>query len=67
MVPFAAAGTAGWAAAGLILWIFFGHWLTEHGHRDWLWICLAGFLLGLVMLAVMIRHDARRRHRRSVR
>jgi hypothetical protein len=66
MVPFVVAGMAVWAAVGLVLLVFFRGWLSEHGHTDWLWTCLAGFLLGFVGLAVMIRHDANRR-RRSVR
>jgi hypothetical protein len=65
MVPFVVAGLAGWAVAGLVLLIFFHDWLAEHGHLDWLWICLAGFLIGLPGLAIMIRHDAQRRQRRS--
>jgi hypothetical protein len=59
MVPFAVGGLVVWAVAGLVL-LFFRGWLAEHGHTDWLWICLAGFLVGLPGLAVMIRHDSRR-------
>lgn len=66
MVPFALAGLALWAVAGLVL-LLFRDWLTEHGHTNWLWICLAGFLVGLPGLAVMIRHDANRRRRRAGR
>jgi hypothetical protein len=62
MVPFAVGGMVLWAAVGLVLLILRG-WLTERGHGNWLWICLAGFLLGLPGLAVMIRHDANRRRR----
>ncbi|HEX6968807.1 MAG TPA: DUF2530 domain-containing protein [Micromonosporaceae bacterium] len=64
MVPFALAGMAGWAVAGLVLLIFFRDRLAATGRLDWLWICLAGFLLGLLGLAVMIPYDARRRQRR---
>lgn len=60
MVPFAVAGIAAWAVAGLVLSIFFRGWLAEHGNLDWLWICLAGFLFGFLGLAVMSKHDARR-------
>lgn len=63
MVPFAVAGLAIWAVAGLVLLIFFRDWLTAHGHGNWLWICLAGFLVGLPGLAVMLRYDANRRRR----
>jgi hypothetical protein len=67
MVPFAVAGIVAWAVAGLVLLIFFRGWLDDHGHENWLWTCLAGFLIGFLGLAVMIRHDAgtRRRQRDS--
>jgi hypothetical protein len=64
MVPFAVAGTLAWAGAGLVL-LPFRNWLARHHHTNWLWICLAGVLLGLVGLAMMIRRDARRRARRQ--
>ena len=59
MVPFAVVGIVVWAIAGLVL-LLMRDWLAEHGRLNWLWICLAGFLLGFLGLAVMIRHDARR-------
>jgi hypothetical protein len=65
MVPFALAGMAAWALVGLVLLVFFRGWLADHGHTNWLWICLAGFLLGIPGLLVMFRHDANRRARRS--
>ncbi len=65
MVPFAVAGLIAWAAIGLVLLAFFRDWLRANGHLDWLWICLAGFLVGWPGLAVMARHDARRRRRLS--
>ena len=58
MVPFAIGGIAVWAVVGLIL-------LAVGANGDWLWICLAGFLLGFPGLAVMIKHDANRRRRRA--
>ncbi|WP_346776001.1 DUF2530 domain-containing protein [Micromonospora sp. HNM0581] len=64
MVPFALAGMAAWAVAGLAL-LFFHDRLVATGHEDWLWICLAGFLWGFPGLAVMMRHDANRRRRRA--
>ncbi|MBN1174238.1 MAG: DUF2530 domain-containing protein [Micromonosporaceae bacterium] len=64
MVPFALAGLAIWAVAGLIA-LAVRPWLDEHDHESWLWICLAGFLLGLPGLATMVRHDARRRPHRE--
>jgi uncharacterized membrane protein len=65
MVPFAVGGIVAWAVIGLVLWLFFRDWLADHGHTGWLWTCLAGFLWGFPGLAVMIRHDARRRARRK--
>lgn len=61
MVPFALGGLAAWAVAGLVL-LLAKDWLERTGHTNWLWICLAGFLLGLPGLALMLRHDARRGH-----
>ncbi|WP_422774585.1 DUF2530 domain-containing protein [Plantactinospora sp. WMMC1484] len=67
MVPFAVAGIVVWAAVGLVLLIFFRGWLADTGRENWLWICLAGVVVGFPGLAVMIRHDANRRRRRSGR
>jgi hypothetical protein len=64
MVPFAVGGMIGWAVAGLALLPFRG-WLAAHGHTNWLWICLAGFLLGFPGLATMLVHDRNRRRRRA--
>ncbi len=65
MVPFALAGMAAFGVAGLILLPFHG-WLSDHGHTDWLWTCVAGFLLGIPGLLTMLRHDANRRRRRAL-
>ena len=65
MVPFALAGLGAFAVAGLLGLVFRG-WLAQHGHTDWLWICVAGFLIGLVGLATMTRYDAHRRARRAL-
>lgn len=67
MVPFALAGLAIWAVVGLTLLVFFRDWIVTNGNESWLWTCLAGFLWGLPGLAVMMRHDANRRRRRTVR
>jgi hypothetical protein len=64
MVPFAVGGLAAWAVAGVVL-LSLRDRLAEQGHTNWLWISLAGFLLGLPGLAVMIRHDAGRQRRRG--
>lgn len=58
MVPFAVAGIVVWAVVGLVVLAFF-----RDGRENWLWTCLAGFVLGFPGLAVMIRHDANRRRR----
>jgi hypothetical protein len=58
MVPFAVGGIVAWAVAGLVL-------LLLGAPSDWLWICLAGCLVGFPGLAVMIKHDANRRRRHA--
>jgi hypothetical protein len=50
-----AVGTVVWFVAFVALLPFWS-WLGEHGHRIWLWTCLAGWVLGLLGLAVMSRH-----------
>jgi hypothetical protein len=50
-------GTAIWFVAFVALLPFYG-WLGRHDHRIWLWTCLAGWILGLVGLAIMRRHRA---------
>lgn len=64
MVPFVLGGMAVWAVVGLAL-LPARDWLDRNDHTNWLWICLAGFLLGLPGLALMIRRDANRRRRRA--
>jgi uncharacterized protein DUF2530 len=59
MVPFALAGMAAFAVAGIVL-------LLVGGRREWLWTCLAGVLLGIPGLLAMLRHDANRRRRRAL-
>jgi hypothetical protein len=63
MVPFAVAGVAAWTVAGLVLLLLVG--LGHHVDHRWLWTCLAGVLLGLLGLAVMIRHDRGRARRHT--
>jgi hypothetical protein len=48
-------GTALWFIAFVVL-LPFWNWLGEHDHRIWLWTCLAGWLLGLVGLAIFRKH-----------
>ena len=50
-----AVGTVIWFVAFVALLPFWS-WLGDHGHRIWLWTCLAGWVLGLLGLAVMSRH-----------
>jgi hypothetical protein len=65
MTLFAVGGIVIWAVLGLVLLAFRG-WLSDHGHTNWLWTCVAGVLLGLPGLYLMIRHDRHRRQRRAV-
>jgi Protein of unknown function (DUF2530) len=53
MTPLALGGMAIWAVAGLVLWIV-------SAPDGWLWVCVAGFLLGLPGWAFMRGHDRRR-------
>jgi hypothetical protein len=50
-----AAGTLLWFVAFVALLPFYD-WLGDHSHRIWLWTCLAGWILGLLGLAIMLRH-----------
>jgi hypothetical protein len=59
MVPFALAGIAAFAVAGVVL-------LVAGGPVEWRWICLAGVLWGIPGLLTMLRHDANRRRRRAL-
>jgi hypothetical protein len=59
MVPFALAGMAAFAVAGVVV-------LLADGPDGWLWVCLAGFLWGIPGLLTMLRHDANRRRRRAL-
>jgi hypothetical protein len=58
MSPFAVGGMVIWAVAGLVLWI-------ADAPDSWVWICFAGFLLGLLGWAFMRGHDRRRAARRE--
>ncbi len=59
MVPFALGGMAAFAVAGLVVWL-------AGAPVEWRWICLSGFLWGIVGLITMMRHDAHRRRRRAL-
>ena len=48
-------GTLLWFVAFLVLLPFYGR-LHDHGHSDWLWTCLAGWILGLIGTSVTARH-----------
>lgn len=50
-----AVGTALWFVAFVVL-LFFYDDLGRHGHRIWLWTCLAGWVLGIIGWLIMIRH-----------
>jgi hypothetical protein len=49
------AGTVLWFLAFVALLPFYS-WLGDHHHRIWLWTSLAGWVLGLLGLALMVRH-----------
>jgi hypothetical protein len=53
MSPLALGGIAVWAVVGLVLWI-------AGAPDSWVWICVAGFLMGFPGWAFMRRHDRRR-------
>ena len=53
-------GTALWAVALLLTLVFHGT-LEDHGNGDWVWVALAGFLLGLLGLQHVRRRAARLR------
>jgi hypothetical protein len=48
-------GTAIWFVAFVVLLPFYD-WLGHHGHRVWLWTCLAGWILGLISLPLIRKH-----------
>lgn len=48
-------GTALFFVAFIVLLPFFGG-LGTHHHRVWIWTALAGWVLGLVGLAILVRH-----------
>lgn len=48
-------GTSLWFVAFVVLLPFYGS-LGRHGHRIWLWTCLAGWVLGIVGWAIISRH-----------
>ncbi|MCL2780190.1 MAG: DUF2530 domain-containing protein [Actinomycetia bacterium] len=50
-----AVGTVIWFVAFVALLPWYG-WLGQHSDRDWLWTCLAGWLLGLVGLPLISKH-----------
>ena len=53
MSPLAIGGIVIWAVAGVVLWL-------ADAPTSWVWICVAGFLLGFPGWAFMRRHDRRR-------
>lgn len=64
MVPFVVVGLAVWAVVGVAM-LSCHRTLVSAGHGSWLWICLAGFLVGIPGLLAMLRHDAHRAARRA--
>lgn len=58
MTPLAIGGIVTWLIAGVVLWIF-------DAPQSWLWVCVAGFLMGFPGWAAMRVHDRNRAVRRS--
>jgi|tagenome__1003787_1003787.scaffolds.fasta_scaffold20818819_2 hypothetical protein len=56
-VKVVAVGTALWFA-GLLVALVLHDRLAENGHDDWVWILLAGSLLGLLGLRYVVRRRA---------
>jgi MFS family permease len=48
--------------AAIVLAPFYG-WLGDHGHRIWLWTCVAGIGVGLFGFVISHRHKRRGRTR----
>jgi hypothetical protein len=53
-----ALGTAAWAVAGVVLFVFFRTELAADGNSWWLWVCLVGCGLGVLGLPYVIRRRA---------
>jgi MFS family permease len=49
-------GTAAFLVAFVVLLPFWS-WLTDHGHRVWLWTALAGWILGGLALPLVRKHS----------
>ena len=64
MLPFALVGTGAWLVLGLVL-LALRPTLARGGNENWIGICFAGALLGLVGTAVMVIHDRNRSRRRG--
>jgi hypothetical protein len=43
---------------GFVVLVPFYDWLGRHGHRVWLWTCLAGWIVGLIGYLVLRKHRA---------
>jgi hypothetical protein len=50
-----AVGTVLWFVGFVVLLPFYD-WLGRHGHRIWLWTCLAGWVLGVIGWLIISRH-----------
>lgn len=51
-------GTAAWFVALVVLTVFFRGMLAAHDATWWIWVCVAGTVLGLIGLAYMLRRRA---------
>jgi Protein of unknown function (DUF2530) len=55
--PVVIAGTTLWFLGFVVLLPFYD-WLGRHGHRVWLWTCLAGWIVGLIGYLLLRKHRA---------
>ena len=58
MTPLAIGGIALWAIAGVVLWI-------AGAPSSWVWICVAGVIVGIPGWLTMRVHDRNRARRRA--
>jgi hypothetical protein len=62
LLPYALAGMAVWALAGLVL-LLAHDWLVETGRESWLWIVAGGLVWGVPGTLFMLRRDRRKKAR----
>jgi Protein of unknown function (DUF2530) len=53
--PVVVVGTALWFLGFVVLLPWYD-WLGRHGHRIWLWTCLAGWIVGMLGFLLLRKH-----------